>query len=256
MRFAVATVTAIIITSTQLRIDHSRFPFGDRRNKALGLWALLSAADGAVAALAVLFATTTGHGTAGNVVGWATIGILAPLGLRSPIYKTTEYFGRQVKPGITYVYDLARTRIAGNLDERMSVLRRHYREGISRAMAARGWDYGTLLPRLEEHLQDRRGSKQGTPQERQASKDAEDSILHAAYLAGGQATSELQLSGLARVFIDNRLTGLIDDVCGHAPTQHERSQAAEARARAEDYRSFQPTTARGKKEADRDERGG
>lgn len=179
------------------------------------------AVDILVAVGAVGVASETGSGSAGDVIGWTVIGLVAPLGLRSPVYKDRELFGRQVDVGFTYVYDIGRTFLVVKLDQRMAILRIQRRSKRLKQIKDRGWTYGSLLVFIEHFVEELHLT----------SETEKESILTKAYLPRGFEDDDRALSGLVKVVIDYG-TAMADHPCRNAPSDTELTGAADAEQRA------------------------
>jgi hypothetical protein len=229
-RFVVAGVTGFVVTCMQLRVVHEHWPlrsYGQKaprwwRVKSIGWWLSIGVLDASVAVGGVAVASRTGSGSAGDLVGWFGIGMLAPLGLRSPVRKSREVFDKELSPGVTYVYDVGRHWLASGLDEHMTNVRRWYRQSVSRQVVGQGWSYGTLLAAIEQHCIDRR--QKG---------DAERAkINQSAYLAYDPTEDLEGINGLVRVLMVEKLHGLLADVRQRGPSDEDQRRSVHAIERA------------------------
>lgn len=219
MRFLVAGAVACIATCCALWIEHKRHPFGDHRQKAFGLWLAIVGFDLAIASLAIFVASETGSGSGGDIVGWVVIGLLAPFGARSPLFKDKHLFGREVDIGLLPT-DAARVYLTVQLDRRMAGLHLRDHSVKSARILERGWSYGTLIAFVELYLDALR-----------TAGEEEDSLLTRAYLTRGFDDERDAVNGLIRVILQFG-SGMADIVCGRPPTEEESSAAPAAEHRA------------------------
>jgi hypothetical protein len=150
--YAVAAIIAAIASSALLWQRHGRLPF--RGVKATLWWTGIVGLDAGVAILCLVGAFgSTGaslEGT-GGILRAAGVGLLGPLGLRSQVGKR-RIRGRIERVGPTYVYDLIRVPMEQELFERMTRLRRRDRLTWTKDLEAQGWDWQSLVNRIDEHL--------------------------------------------------------------------------------------------------------
>jgi hypothetical protein len=152
VEYALAALVAAAVSSGLLWQRHRRGPFGGL--KATLWWGGIMTMDGTVAALCLAGAfgvqAAALEGTSGAIRA-AAIGLLGPLGLRSPVGKR-RIRGRIENVGPTYIYDVARVTMEQELYERMTRLRRADRVERTAALDKSGWDSQSLANRLEEHF--------------------------------------------------------------------------------------------------------
>lgn len=223
-RLLVAAAAGAFVTSVQLGLEHGRAPFHDYRQKALGWWLAVAALDGSIAVLAVAIASETGSGSAGRAIGWALIGVLAPLGLRSPVFKQTEFFGRKVEPGFTYVYDIARTWFSKNLRERMRSLGRRARDACTRLALENGWEPATLLGLIEDDISDLSVSDLDRTR-----------IREGAYRALAVDDVRTSVRALVRLLIAERKHPLLEQISRSRPDAQNRADGEEATRKAKEF---------------------
>jgi hypothetical protein len=221
--YVAACIVAGLAASIYLHQKHGRHPMGDERGVAVRWWTSLVALDIGVAA-GLLTGTFTVvslehlQGSAGVARGLA-IGLFGPLALRSPV-REVRIGGRSETVGITYLYDRARIFLERGLDERITRLRRADRKSVVEEIERTNWDSTSLRGRLDEHLDDR---KTLHPADRER---IERKIISAMTLPADQ-----RLSGLVKVILDERFTGLLDDLKAAAPTAKDRRRGRDARKR-------------------------
>jgi hypothetical protein len=154
VEYAAAVVAAAVVTIVLLAQRHGRGPFGEW--KACAWWSAICLVDGLVAALCLagVFGVKAAalHGTSGFARA-VSIGLLGPLGLRSPVGKR-RIRGRVESVGPTFIYDAARVPMEQALDERMTRLKRGDRNRWAKALADQGWDSNSFANRIAEHLEE------------------------------------------------------------------------------------------------------
>jgi hypothetical protein len=224
MRYAAAAVCAAVVTSVQLAFRHQRSPLGRRRWRALGWWMLLIAIDAVVGIVAVKLASETGHHSAGDFAGWITIGVLAPLGLRSPVWRKRLIANREVEPGLTVVYDATRTWCAVGLDDQMGEIRRRHRDHRVQQVVGQGWHDGEILAAIEGHLDQFKDTPAAEVRR----------IRETAYLAL-TGDDDTHVTGLVQALISSRLTALLKRMCTEPPNDDCKRAAPAALARAHEF---------------------
>jgi hypothetical protein len=204
---AAAGVTAHILLSQ----SHRRHPLWDKRG--VGWWVALVVLDMGVAVgllLGVLGPVDNLDGAAG-VARALAVGVVGPLGLRTPV-RRTRIRGRSVVGGFTVIYDWMRIPMDQHLEERIIRLRREDRARVYDRMTAQGWTAPSFARRLEEHLGDL-----------QHNRDPGDlSQITKSFVAALTVPTEPeQLLGLIKVAIEERFSGPIEDCSARPPTSTE-----------------------------------
>lgn len=213
MAFATAAIAALLATSFFLGNKHGRHPLGDEKRKALWWWLGLIALDVLAAELIV----TGAIGLSGGPDDWsgalrgAAVGILGPLSLRSPV-RETPIRGRPEPIGFTYVYDRARIWLDDGLDERITRLRRADRQALEQEVQQQGWSDVPLLGLVNKHLTDVKRLR-GVPAEQERIRTG----MHKAFTLpeGGR------LPALIKIVLDERFSGVIDDLKARAPSEDD-----------------------------------
>lgn len=218
--FAIAVAVAVLFTSFQLWRSYQRLPFGDEKNKAVGWWLFVVTVDGVVAALAVAGAFTVSGLDQGGLEGVArpvVVGLLAPLALRSPVWRA-QIKGQVRDVGLTYVYDVVRIGGLQALDDRIANLRRTARKALVDQLLFCGWTPTAVRGRIERHLNDL------------PNWDPREVAEIRRRLRGLAALAEdrTRLDGLLALLQEKGLTGLIDGMAKDGPdqTDTDRGQAA------------------------------
>jgi hypothetical protein len=207
--YIAACLVAVLVTSILLGQKYGRHPFGDEKSKAVGWWAGVALLDAAVAALlttgafAVVSLEELRH-SAGFVRG-ALMGLFGPLAFRSPVRRVT-IDGRPENVGATYIYDRVRIRLDRGLDERITRLRRADLNKLTDKVAELGWDDLALRGRLEEHID---ALKNLRPGDRARLRQKISAVMT---VPPGD-----RMRGLLRIALDERFTGVIDDIKSTSP---------------------------------------
>jgi hypothetical protein len=199
----IAALVALLVTVAELAWEHGRLPYGRGSGTAIYLWMAIIGLDVLVAVGVVTTVLTVEIGApdVGGNVGAAFIGLLAPLGLRSPV-RRANVSGSEQEVGITYVYDVARYRLDWALDERMTRLRRRDITRVVAKCVAAGVDSVDLARRIRSHVDERR--KLG---------EAEAAEINAGVSASLTLPTEgNRIEGLVNVLYRNRLRGLLSDL--------------------------------------------
>lgn len=209
MTLVVAALAACAVTTLQLRHDHRRWPLGDVKKKALLWWCAIVLVDMAVACFGAAGLVQFSLGTLdslGGVVRMVAVGVLVPLGLRSPV-RTAEIRSREEPVGVTYVYDLVRKRCEYALDERITRLRRHdTSEALASAQAA-GWTANDLSTAIAKQV----GSRQ------LLGDGGSDRIITAATAAMSLPTDSQRLESLIGIAETERLSSVLDELHAGPP---------------------------------------
>lgn len=198
-----AFVAALVATSAELRWEHDRFPVGTSAGSAFGFWALLVAIDGVVAVLAVLTVLDVQVDVQGaeGIFRAAVVGLVGPLGLRSPV-RRASVGGTQQSVGVTYVYDLLRYRVDWVLDERMTRLRRRDVAQSSNALISRGLLSKDAADLVSRHIRSRRRL---TPVEMQDIQDGLEASLTL-------PSEDDRMEALVNVLHRHRLHGILKEL--------------------------------------------
>jgi hypothetical protein len=206
--FPVGCAAALCATSFELANKHGRHPFGDRR--AFGWWFLIGLADAVIAALALAggIASTGTDGLAAlGILGWVVIGVLIPLGLRSPVRKVRV--GAQLEAvGLTEYYDRFRIKCDRRLDDRITSMRRDDRLKVQAKVEANGWSPDRVAALIPKHLKELR-SRSATEQAR-----IEKSVTSALSFPNENE----RLDGLLKIMFDEGLRSLIDEIRSGSPS--------------------------------------
>lgn len=180
----------------------------------MGWWFGLVLLDVFVAALLLtgaftLLSLSALQNTPGLVRG-AFLGLFGPLALRSPV-RRASIGGRPEQVGITYVYDRVRIWLDRGLDERITRLRRADRNRLREEVQQHGWDAATLRARLDEHPDELKSAAPGDPER-----------IRKAIRAAMTLPAKDQMSALLKIALDERFTGVIDDLKTSQPTADDR----------------------------------
>jgi hypothetical protein len=207
--YLAALAATVVVTSTVLWYKHGRNPFGDH-GLALRWWVAVVAIDGIVAALLLtgsLALASLGQleGVDGIARGIA-IGILGPLGIRSPI-REVNIGGKPEKVGITTIYDRTWIYCDRRLDGQITLLRRKDREAILEDVQNQGWDPPRLAQRIEEHVSDLRS----------LTKHEQELIIERTTGALSLPSDVKRLLALIKVMLDERLNSLVGEVRENRP---------------------------------------
>jgi hypothetical protein len=225
MRYWVAALGGAVVTCVQLAVLHQIAPWGGHKWKALRWWVAVAALDAGIGALAVLFASHAGGGGAGAVAGWVIIGVLVPLGLRSPVWRKRTVRRLEIEPGLTVVYDVVRGWMCYGLDIRMRGIERDRRHGICTRITANEWGASALLAAAEDCINEMRTM---TPDQRTAAKAD-------FYLQFTHDSDQPRVEGLIDVLRRHRLSNVLDRAMGGPPDPNETHLATAAETRAMDY---------------------
>lgn len=205
-----ALVATTAVTSTVLWYRHGRHPFGDHGALALRWWGAVVAIDWVVAALLLtgsLALVSLGQLSGLDGVARAiAIGILGPLGIRSPI-REVDIGGKPEKVGLTTIYDKSWIYCDRRLDGQITLLRRKDRETVLADVQAQGWNPSALAGRIEEHVAELRS----------LTKPEQDTMMKGAAGCLSLPTEGKQLSALIKVMMDERLNSLVSQVRESGP---------------------------------------
>jgi hypothetical protein len=206
--FPVACGAAFCATSFELANKHGRHPFGDRR--ALIWWCLIGLADVLVAGLALVggIATSGVDGLqAFGFLGWIVIGILIPLGLRSPV-RQVRVGGQLEAVGLTEYYDRFRIQCDRRLDDRITSLRRNDRLKVREAIESQGWTANQIAAKVPEHLRELR--TRSTTERAKIEKSIKSALSFPA--------EKDRLDGLLKIMGDEGLRSVIDEMKSTPPS--------------------------------------
>jgi hypothetical protein len=206
MRYVIALSAAVIVSCAELWAQQRRHPFGDLYQKALGWWLAICAVDAGIAAMAMASASVAGGGSAGEVAGWVAIGVLAPMGLRNPVWKSKTSEGFEEVNGLVPFYTKGRARLVSPLETRMSSLRIQGRRRRVNAIELQDWTSIAALVRLEADVI-----------ELTWERPIKNRILQDAYLAMAHDEEREQLDGIVKVIETWKLRGLLDTLRTRAP---------------------------------------
>lgn len=202
LTYIVAIAAAAAVTSIVLWYRHGRHPFGDSHNRALIWWLAIVILDSLIAVLlltgSIALASFDQLSNVGDIVRSVAIGILGPLGIRSPV-REVSVGGKPEKVGITTVYDKVWIFCDRRLDEQLTLLRRSDREQILSDIRALGWTSTRLLNRLKEHVSE---LKSPSEVEKKAIVARAEQVLTL-------PTEDKKLRALIVVMTDERLNSLI-----------------------------------------------
>lgn len=203
-----AGASAFIVTICELRFEHGAFPPRRSAWKAIGLWLTLGVVDAAVGVgvAAGLVAVEIDEAGATGAVRMLMVGVLAPLGLRSPIRKASVG-GSTEGVGITYFYDVIRYRLDWALDERMTRVRRERTNDLLARLENRGWSPPAVASEIRSHLSERR----------KMSEEDDQTVREAVTASLTMPEVSERLRALVVAMTEARLHSLVEDLAGKSP---------------------------------------
>lgn len=195
-----------VVTCVELSYRNQRHPFGDRHFKALLWWVTLVAIDAGIG-IAILFGVVAvklgnwpNNSLASGIWLGILIGILGPLGLRSPV-KNSNVGNKRAEVGITYVYDLIRLNALFALDERFVRLRRRDVALRREHWKSLGICIDDIVNEFNRHLDDHV----------RMSTDHREQIREKIRIALTVPDEDTQMNGLIKLMKAERLNSLIDE---------------------------------------------
>lgn len=208
--YAIAAVAAALVTSVVLWYKHGLVPVGSNEMPAAKWWLAIIALDGAVAAVLLSGSLALASlDQLSNFGDWAraiAIGILGPLGVRSPI-REVNLGGKKEGVGITVAYDKVWHFFDRRLDGDITVYRREERKLIIEDLERVQWTPQALAAELSEYV-DELSSREG--EEKKAICAKVESALTL-------PSATKQFGALIKVMRDERLNSILATVRNQGP---------------------------------------